>query len=160
MMISNLAVALGGRVAEEVIFGNEKVTTGAYSDIKYATSIARNMVTKLGFSKKIGLMLIEEHDNQTGYSTDRKQLISENLAQEIDNEVKQILFNAYNSAKNILKKNLYDLHLLANSLIEYETLSGYEVKNLIRKKKIFRYLNNKDVTNKFKTSINIDIIKL
>ena len=154
-LIANLAVAFGGRVAEEIIFGNDKITTGAYSDIKYATSIARNMVTKVGFSNKIGPIMLVDNDKSyySNYNPTREIRISEKLTQEIDAEIKNFLDEAYKAAKKILKNNINKLHILAKALIEYETLSGNEIKNLISGKKIRQHIKY-DINTKNKNSNN------
>jgi cell division protease FtsH len=137
-MHDNLAIAMGGRAAEEIIFGHEKVTSGASSDIQYATKLARSMVTKWGMSDKLGPLLLSENEEEVflGHSVARQQNVSEATAQLIDQEVKAFVEGANTRAENILKDNIDDLHTIANALLEYETLSGEEIKALLRGEKI------------------------
>jgi len=135
-MEADIAVAMAGRVAEEIIFGRDKVTSGASSDIKMATNMARSMVKEWGLSEKIGPVLHSEGGGDL-YSTGRRNPeVSEATSQIIDEEVKSIVEEGLNTAKTILTKNEKDLHLLANALIEHETLSGEQINNLLAGKKI------------------------
>ena len=133
-MKADLAVAMGGRVAEEIIFGHEKVTSGASSDISMATKMARAMVTRYGFSEKLGPLEYGENEEEVflGHSVARQQHISEATAQIIDQEVRRIVDEAYELAHKILKGHIDELHTVAKSLLEYETLSGDEIKALLR----------------------------
>jgi len=124
---ADLAVAMGGRVAEEIIFGANKVTTGASSDIQQATRISKMMVTKWGMCEAIGPIMHE---------MSQEDFISNDKANLIDEEVKKLVEEGYNTAKMLLKKHIKKLHLLAEALIKYETLSGSEVKEIIAGKKI------------------------
>ena len=135
---ADLAVAMGGRIAEEIIFGVSKVTTGASSDISMATDIARKMVTEWGMSDKLGPLSYGENEQEIflGHSITQKKNVSENTAQEIDKEVRKIIDEAYNTAKKLIKSHLKDLHKLAKGLLKYETLSGKEIKDLLKGKKI------------------------
>ena len=135
---SDLAVAMGGRIAEEIIFGPSKVTTGASSDISMATNIARKMVTEWGMSDKLGPLAYGENEQEIflGHSVTQKKNISENTAQEIDKEVRKIVEGAYKKARLIIKKNITQLHRLAKGLLHYETLTGDEIKDIIKGKKI------------------------
>ena len=135
---SDLAVAMGGRIAEEIIFGPSKVTTGASSDISMATNIARKMVTEWGMSDKLGPLAYGENEQEIflGHSVTQKKNISENTAQEIDKEVRKIVDEAYKKARSIIKKNITQLHRLAKGLLHYETLTGDEIKDIIKGKKI------------------------
>jgi cell division protease FtsH len=147
---SDIAVAMGGRVAEEMIFGHEKVTSGASSDIKHATHVARNMVTAWGMSDKIGPLDHSSDQDEVflGQSlVQRSRAGSEETANLIDAEVKLIVENGYNRAKDILRKNREQLDLLATSLIEYETLTGDEIKDLLAGKKIDRNFGPDDSGN-------------
>ena len=153
---ADLAVAMGGRIAEELIFGHSKVTTGASSDISMATNIARKMVTEWGMSDKLGPLAYGENEQEVflGHSVTQKKSVSENTAQEIDKEVKKIIDEAYNKARTILKKNIKQLHKLAKGLLVHETLSGSEIKDVIKGKKIFKTLpNNSNKKNKIATSV-------
>jgi cell division protease FtsH len=124
---ADLAVAMGGRVAEEIIFGYEKVTSGASGDIEQATKIAKSMVTKWGMSDKIGLVA-HEVSNEDFISNDKANLI--------DAEVKILIENAEKEAKAILKKHIKQLHKLAAALLEHETLTGEEIHAIIEGKNI------------------------
>jgi cell division protease FtsH len=128
-MTSRLAIMMGGRVAEELIFGKDKVTSGASSDIQAATSLARNMVTRWGYSDKLGLVSYGDNQEEVflGHSVSRTQNVSEETANIIDAEVKRLVQGGYDEAKKILTKRLKDLHTLAKALLEYETLSGDEI---------------------------------
>ncbi|MBI1276401.1 ATP-dependent zinc metalloprotease FtsH [bacterium] len=137
---ADIAVAMGGRVAEELIFGDDKVTSGASSDIKFATRMARAMVSEWGMSDKIGPLFhgSEQQEVFLGYSMGRNQTGSEETANIIDAEVKRIVEAGYDRARAILKKHLDQLHTLAHGLLEYETLSGDEIKDLIAGKPVIR----------------------
>ncbi len=132
-MYANLSVAMGGRVAEELIFGYDKVSSGASSDIQYATNLARDMVTRWGMSDLLGPLQYAEADEEVflGYSMNRGRQMSNETAVMIDQEIKRIVEGGYNQAKKLLKKHLQQLHMLAEALLEYETLSGDEIKALL-----------------------------
>ncbi len=134
-MISRLAIMMGGRVAEELIFGEDNVTSGASSDIDQATKLARAMVTRWGFSKKLGVVAYGENQDEVflGHSVARTQNVSEATAQIIDQEVKRLVQEGWDEAKRILTERLEDLHKLAGALLEFETLSGDEIKDLLDK---------------------------
>lgn len=134
-MEADIAVAMAGRVAEEIIFGRDKVTSGASSDIKMATNMAKAMVREWGLSEKVGPVLHSEGANDI-YSGNKHADISEATAEIIDSEVKRIVEEGYSTAKNILNKNIQQLHLLAKALVEHETLSGEQIKNLLAGKKL------------------------
>ncbi|HEY1636885.1 MAG TPA: ATP-dependent zinc metalloprotease FtsH [Rhizomicrobium sp.] len=133
-MMADLCVAFGGRIAEELIFGHEKVTTGAMSDIEQATRMARAMVTRFGMSDELGPIAYGENQEEVflGHSVSRTQNISEQTAQKIDSEIHRIVDTTYQNAKNILTKHLDDLHTLARGLLEYETLTGDEIVALLK----------------------------
>lgn len=137
-MHDNLAIAMGGRAAEELIFGHEKVTSGASSDIQYATNLARNMVTQWGMSDKLGPLQYSANEEEVflGHSVARQQNVSGATAKLIDEEIKSFVEGGNNRAMTILKENLDDLHIIAQALLEYETLSGEEIKALLRGEKI------------------------
>ncbi len=130
---ADLAVAFGGRVAEELVFGYDKVTTGAQSDIDMATRMARAMVTRFGMSDELGPVAYGENQEEVflGHLVARQQNISEATACKIDEEVRRIIDEAYNRARKILADKLDDLHTLANGLLEYETLTGDEIMRLL-----------------------------
>jgi len=131
---ADIAVAMGGRVAEELIFGHEKVTAGAASDIEQATKIARHMVTQWGMSDKLGPMVYGENQQEVflGHSITQSQNISEATARLIDAEIRRIVDEGYAGAQDIISNNLDRLHDLANALLEHETLTGEEVSAVLR----------------------------
>jgi cell division protease FtsH len=133
-MQADLAVAFGGRIAEELIFGHEKVTTGAQSDIEMATRMARAMVTRFGMSDDLGPIAYAENQEEVflGHSVSRTQNVSEATAQKIDAEIRKIIDTAYTRAQEILTERINDLHVLARGLLEYETLSGDEIVALLK----------------------------
>ncbi|HEY8615538.1 ATP-dependent zinc metalloprotease FtsH [Phenylobacterium sp.] len=133
-MTSRIAILFGGRVAEEIIFGKEKVTSGASSDISQATKLARAMVTKWGFSDKLGSVEYGENQEEVflGHSVARNQNVSEETAKIIDEEVKRLVTAGENEARRILTEKLEDLHVLAKALLEYETLTGDEIVNALK----------------------------
>jgi len=149
---ADLAVAMGGRIAEELIFGPSKVTTGASSDISMATNIARKMVTEWGMSDKLGPLAYGENEQEIflGHSVTQKKNVSENTAQEIDKEIKKIIDEAYKGARSIIKKNINQLHKLAKGLLQHETLTGEEIKDVIKGKKI-KKTTTENTKNKNKT---------
>lgn len=132
-MTSRLAILMGGRVAEELTFGPENVTSGAQSDIDQATKLARAMITQWGYSKELGLVAYGDNQEEVflGHSVARQQNVSEETARKIDNEVKRLVDDGYKTAKSILTKKKKDLETLAQGLLEYETLSGDEIKDLL-----------------------------
>ena len=132
--ISMLAMAMGGRVAEEMVFGKNKVTSGAASDIQQVTKIARAMVTRLGFSDKLGTVMYGENQDEVflGYTMGRQNTISEATAETIDAEVRRFVLEAHVTATRILTDRRADLETLANGLMEFETLSGDEIIGLLK----------------------------
>ncbi len=133
-MNADLAVAFGGRIAEELIFGHEMVTTGAQSDIEMATRMARAMVTRFGMSDELGPIAYAENQEEVflGHSVSRTQNLSEATAQKIDAEIRRIIDVAYSRAHDILTQRAADLHMLARGLLEYETLTGDEIIALLK----------------------------
>lgn len=136
-VLSDLRVAMGGRAAEEIIFGYDKITTGASSDIQQATSMARAMVREWGLNDKMG-MIKYTPDNQEGLFSGDKT-ISEETAREIDIEVKQIIDSAYADAVKIINDNKKEFEMIAEGLLEHETLSGDEINDIIAGKPIKRF---------------------
>ena len=126
---------MGGRIAEELIFGKDKITSGASSDIDIATKMARNMVTKYGMGEELGPLTYGENEDEVflGRSIARQQHMSEETAKKVDIEVKKIVDQSYNRAKKTLTGKIDDLHKLAKALLNYETLSGDEIRDLIFK---------------------------
>jgi len=138
-MHANLSVAMGGRVAEEIIFGHDKVSSGASSDIQYATSLARNMVTKWGMSDKLGpLQYEEQQEGYLGMGGSARLFASDETNKLIDSEIRELVDGAHARATDILKSNEQQLHLLAQALLEYETLTGDEIAQLMKDGKIDR----------------------
>jgi cell division protease FtsH len=133
-MTSRLAIMMGGRVAEELIFGKHKITSGASSDIQAATSLARNMVTRWGFSDELGTVCYGDNQEEVflGHSVARTQNVSEDTAQKIDREVRRLVQGGLDEARRILTERMEDLHTLAKALLEYETLTGEEIQNVIK----------------------------
>tara|TARA_B100001093_G_scaffold91434_1_gene83603 strand:- start:1710 stop:3542 length:1833 start_codon:yes stop_codon:yes gene_type:complete len=134
-MHSDIAVAMGGRIAEEIIFGHDKVTSGASSDIDMVTKMAKNMVTKYGMSKELGTIAYGENEEEVflGRSVTKQQNMSEETAKKVDLEVKKIVDKGYERAREVLTEKIDDLHKLAKALLVYETLSGDEIRDLILK---------------------------
>jgi len=138
-MHANLSVSMGGRVAEELIFGYDKVSSGASSDIQYATSLARNMVTKWGMSDKLGPLQYEEQgEGYLGFGANQRVMMSDETSKLIDSEIRQLVDGAHDKATAILKAEEAKLHLLAEALLEYETLNGEEITQLLDTGKIDR----------------------
>ena len=136
-MTSRLAIMMGGRVAEELIFGRNKVTSGASSDIDQATRLARMMVTRWGLSEELGTVSYGENNDEVflGMQVNRQQNVSEATAQKIDQEVRRLVEDGYKEATRILTEKRDDLETLSKGLLEYETLSGDEIKDLLDGKK-------------------------
>jgi len=134
-MIDRIAIMAGGRVAEELIFGKENITSGASSDIEQATKLARAMVTRWGFSDRLGTVAYGENQEEVflGHSVARSQNVSEETARIIDEEVKRIVNSGWDEARRILTDKADDLEALAQALLEYETLSGEEIRDLLEK---------------------------
>jgi len=132
---ANISKAMGGRVAEEIIFGHERVTSGASSDIQMATKLAKDMVTRFGMSKELGPLSYGENEDEVflGRSITRQQHMSEETSKKVDAEIKKIVDAGYQRAKKIITEKIEDLHKIAKALLIYETLSGEEIKDLILK---------------------------
>ena len=138
-MHANLSVSMGGRVAEELIFGHDKVSSGASSDIQYATSLARNMVTKWGMSDKLGpLQYEEQQEGYLGYGGTARLFASDETNKLIDSEIRGLVDGAHAKATQLLKTHVDKLHLLAGALLEHETLTGEEIRQLLETGKIDR----------------------
>ena len=155
-MLSRLIIMMGGRVAEEIKFGSKKITSGASSDIAAATNLARSMVTEWGMSDKLGPVLYAENTGEVflGKSVTQSRNMSEETAKLVDSEIKSLVINAYQGATKLLQDHQDDWEKLAEALIEYETLSGDEIKDLLAGKPI-----NKDqdapVTSEKRTKASI-----
>ena len=135
---------MGGRVAEELTFGKENITSGASSDIEQATKLARAMVTQWGFSDQLGQVAYGENQQEVflGHSVSQSKNVSEATAQKIDNEVRRLIDEAYTQARTILTEKHDEFVALAEGLLEYETLTGEEIKALIRGEKPARDLGD------------------
>ena len=134
-MTSRLAICMGSRVSEEIVFGKEKITSGAQSDIEQATNLARAMVTRWGFSEELGTVMYGDNNQDEvflGYSMGRQQTLSEATAQKIDTEVRRLVEAGLVEATKIITEKRQDLETLAKGLLEYETLTGEEIVNLMK----------------------------
>ena len=140
---AQMAIAMGGRVAEELIFGDEKVTTGAVSDIEQATKRARAMVMRAGLSKELGPVAYGENEEEVflGRSVARQQNMSEETAKKVDAEIKKFVQQGYDRARKVLTEKIDDLHKIAKALLTYETLTGNEIEDILNKNV---YPTNKD----------------
>jgi len=130
---SQLASLFGGRVAEELIFGTENVTTGASNDIERATSIARNMVTKWGLTENLGPLTYSEDEDEVflGRSVTQHKHVSDDTARQIDLEVRKIIDAAHDHSKRLLVENLEKLHLMADALMRYETIDTKQIDQIM-----------------------------
>ncbi|WP_343152463.1 ATP-dependent zinc metalloprotease FtsH [Buchnera aphidicola] len=135
---SQISTLYGGRLAEEIIYGENSVSTGAQNDIKVATNLARNMVTQWGFSKKLGPLLYAEEEEEVflGRTVSKSKHISDETARIVDQEIKSLIEKNYNRAKKILHDNLDILYAMKNALIEYETLDSIQISDLMDRKKL------------------------
>ena len=142
-MLSRLAILMGGRVAEELKFGYDAVTSGASSDINAATNLARAMVTEWGMSDLLGPIRYSENSNEVflGRAVTQNQNMSEDTARLVDAEIKRLVTDGYEEAKKILQTHKQDWETLAQALMEYETLTGDEIKDILAGKVVDK---NKD----------------
>ncbi|MEC7479927.1 MAG: ATP-dependent zinc metalloprotease FtsH [Pseudomonadota bacterium] len=133
-IISQITSLFGGRVAEEIIYGSDGITTGASSDIERASELARNMVTKWGFSEKLGTIKFDDEDENPFLGRtagNKKRIFSEETAKQIDKEVKEIIQTCYEKAAEILTKNLDKLHVMADALLKYETIDQDQISDIM-----------------------------
>jgi cell division protease FtsH len=139
-MTSRLAVMMGGRVAEELVFGKDKVTSGAASDIAAATRLARMMVTRWGYSDELGLVAYGDNNDEVflGMQVTRTQNVAEATAQKIDAEVKRLVDEGYARAKQLLTEKAEEHKRLAEALLEYETLNGDEIAKVLKGERLDR----------------------
>ena len=137
---SRLAIMFGGRIAEEIVFGPENITTGAGNDIQQATQMARRMVTEFGFSQKLGALRYADNEEEIflGHSVAQRKNVSDATAEMIDQEVRRLIDEAEEVARKILREHRDDLETIGKALLEYETLSGEEVDTLLRGEPIIR----------------------
>ena len=135
-----IAMAFGGRVAEQLVYGKDHLNTGASSDITQATNIAKRMVTEWGMSEKLGPLLYNENQQEVflGHSITQQQNMSEETAKVIDEETRRIIMEGYNKAWEVLSSHREQLEAITQALMEYETISGAEVDTLMRGEKIVR----------------------
>jgi cell division protease FtsH len=133
-MLSRLAMMYGGRMAEELVFGKENITTGAGNDIQQATNLARRMVTEFGFSDKLGRLRYADNEEEVflGHSVARQKNVSDATADLIDQEVRRLIEEAEEQARRVLTEKNEELEIIAQGLLEYETLSGAEVDTLLK----------------------------
>jgi cell division protease FtsH len=134
---SQISSLFGGRIAEELIFGIEKVTTGASNDIKRTTELARNMVTKWGLSERLGPLMYSEEEEEVflGRSVTQHKNVSDDTAHTIDEEIRSIIDRNYERAENILKENFDKLHLMAAALMKYETIDADQINDIMSGRK-------------------------
>lgn len=139
-MKARLALCFGGRIAEQLIYGEDWLNTGASNDIQQATDMARSMVMEYGMSEKLGWLRYRDNQEEVflGHSVSRNQSVSEDTARTIDQEVRRLIEEAEATARQVLTDNLDELHRLANALLEFETLTGEESKRAIKGEDIGR----------------------
>jgi len=135
---SQISTLYGGRLAEEIIYGSENVSTGASNDIKVATSIARNMVTQWGFSEKLGPLLYAEEECEVflGRSVAKAKHMSDETARIIDQEVKSLIERNYARARSLLMENMDILHSMKNALMKYETIDAPQIDDLMNRQDV------------------------
>ena len=155
-MLSRLVITMGGRAAEEIKFGYDKVTSGASSDIAAATKLARAMVTEWGMSDKLGPVLYVDNSEEVflGKAVTQNKNMSEETAQIIDAEIKRLVCDGHEAALKILQEKKDDWERLAQALLEYETLSGEEIKALLRGETISK-MSETPVPEELKTKSSI-----
>jgi len=130
---SQICSLFGGRIAEELIFGPEKVTTGASNDIQRTTEIARNMVTKWGLSERLGPLTYSEEEGEVflGHSVTQHKNVSDETAHIIDEEIRRIIDTNYQRARKILTENMDKLHMMAEALMKYETIDAQQIDDIM-----------------------------
>ncbi len=133
---SQICSLFGGRIAELLIFGKEHVTTGASNDIKRATELARNMVTKWGLSDKLGPLTYSDDEGEVflGHSVTKHKEVSDETTHLIDQEVRNIIDENYSRAEKILTENLDKLHMMAEALVKYETIDSKQIDDIMQGK--------------------------
>ena len=154
-LLQQLIMAMGGRAAEELVFGANQVSNGASGDIKMATDMARRMITEWGMSEKLGMVSYGDNGQEVflGHSVTQNKSVSEDTAREIDNEVRAFIDHAYAEAKRILTERRNDLESLAQGLLEYETLSGDEIQQVLRGEKIIRKVVDEPMRDSRRSSV-------
>lgn len=140
---SQISTLYGGRLAEEIVYGEKNVSTGAFNDIKIATTLARNMVTQWGFSDKLGPLLYAEEEDEIflGRSVAKAKHMSDETARIIDKEVKLLIELNYQRARNILNDNMDILHAMKDALMKYETIDASQIDDLMARKKVRKPVN-------------------
>ena len=133
-MKAHLVIATGGRIAEEMIFGKDKITNGAASDIQMVTNLSKKMITEWGMSEKLGNLRYNNDSEEVflGHSVAQSKNLSDSTAKIIDEEVRFLAEEADKKCRKILQDNIEELHIVAKGLLEYETLTGDEIKDLIK----------------------------
>jgi cell division protease FtsH len=154
-LLAELTMAMGGRAAEEIIFGPEKVSNGASGDIKMATDQARRMVTEWGMSEKLGMVSYGDNSQEVflGHSVTQNKNVSEATAREIDAEIREIIDRAYLGARRILTDNIEELHRLSRGLLEHETLSGDEIRTVLRGEPVIKKVVDEPAPENRRTSV-------
>jgi cell division protease FtsH len=139
-MKARLALCFGGRIAEQLIYGQDELNTGASNDIQQATDMARSMVMEYGMSEKLGWLRYRDNQEEVflGHSVARSQSVSEETARLIDQEIRRLIEEAEGTARRVLTEQIDELHRLASALLEFETLTGEEAKKAIRGEDIGR----------------------
>jgi cell division protease FtsH len=153
--LAELCMAMGGRAAEEITFGADKVSNGASGDIKMATNQTRMMITEWGMSDKLGMIAYGDNGQEVflGHSVTQHKNVSEATAREIDSEVKAIIDASYQRAKKILTDNIDELNALALGLLEYETLSLDEIRQVLRGEKVIKRVNDDPAPDSRRSSV-------
>lgn len=133
---SQISSLFGGRIAEELIFGKERVTTGAQNDIERATNLARNMVTRWGLSERLGPLAYSEEEGEVflGRSVTKHKMVSEETAHLIDEEIRSVIDRNYERSERMLRENMEKLHLMAEALIKYETIDRFQIDDIMEGK--------------------------
>jgi cell division protease FtsH len=133
---SQISSLFGGRIAEEIVFGRKKVTTGAQNDIERATNLARNMVTRWGLSERLGPLAYSEEEGEVflGRSVTKHKMVSEETAHLIDEEIRSFIDRNYDRSERILKENLDKLNLMADALMKYETIDHFQIDDIMEGK--------------------------
>jgi cell division protease FtsH len=152
---ARISMMFGGRIAEELIFGKDKVTTGASNDIKEATGLARRMITEYGFSDKLGPLRYEDNQEEVflGHSVSQHKNVSDATAKIIDEEIRSLVEAGESEARQVLQDNLDELHIVGKALLEYETLSGDEVRHLLTGGQIDRPDPDDDASDHSRSSV-------
>ena len=154
-LLARMKMAMGGRVAEELVFGRDRVSNGASGDIKQATGMARVMVTEWGMSDRLGMIAYGDNSQEVflGHSVTQNKNVSEVTAREIDNEIKALIDTAYSGAKELLTERIEELHRLARGLLEYETLSGDDIRTVLRGDPVIRTVVDEPAADQRRASV-------